>query len=82
MKPVVFAYLLFVQLSRLWAQRPTHVPRDSGPVDFFETTADFVVYIVIPVIVIILYFIWRNRVRKEKTSKQPPTNTNSETEKQ
>lgn len=69
-----FAFLLLV----LWpsghvimAQLPTHVPSpEAEPVGFFESWGKFIFYIVIPVILIILYFVWRNRTRKSRKRRE------------
>jgi len=62
-------HLLLIQLTEAIAQRPTHVPGSSGPVDFFESPANVLVYIVMPVIVAILYYVWRKKIKKEREKK-------------
>jgi membrane protein DedA with SNARE-associated domain len=51
-----------------FAQTPTHIPRErTTPVDFFESTESIIFFIVIPVIIVILYLIWRrDRARQKK----------------
>ncbi len=49
-----------------YAQRPTHVPYDSEPVRFLESWENIVFFILLPVLIIILYIIWRRRVGKER----------------
>jgi len=42
-------------------QLPTHLPNpdDNTPIDF-TNPADIVIYVILPIICVILYFIWRN----------------------
>lgn len=53
------------------AQTPTHIPREeTSPVDFFESTENIIFFIVIPVLIIILYFIWRRNLRKQRNDEE------------
>lgn len=47
-------------------QLPTDLPNpdDNTPIDF-SNPADIIIYVVLPIICVILYFIWRNS-RKPK----------------
>ncbi len=47
------------------AQRPSGVPYDTEPV-FFDSPANIIFYIIIPLAIIVFYIIWRRRIRKEK----------------
>lgn len=53
--------LLILMISGfVFAQKPSGIPSDTGKVELSETS-DVVLYIVIPVVVVILYFVWRKR---------------------
>ncbi len=67
MKPVknIIVFLLLWIPAFVHAQRPTNIPYDSEPVNFFESTENIIFFIVIPVIIIILYFVWRRRQQRE-----------------
>lgn len=59
--------ILFSVLNVLaYAQSPTHLPRpDPEPVNFFDSTANIIFFIGIPLLILIFYFLWRrNRPKK------------------
>lgn len=66
MKQLVLVIFLLMHIPMVFAQMPTHVPGGSEPVDFFESPASVLVYIIIPVIVVVLYVIWRKKNQKEQ----------------
>lgn len=48
----------------LWAQKPTEYPKPSEkPVDL-SNTADIVIYIVLPIIAVLLYLLYRRNKKK------------------
>lgn len=49
----------------VFAQKPSEIPGDTGKVELTETS-DVIIYILIPIIIIILYFVWKKR--KKNTS--------------
>ncbi len=49
-----------------FAQRPTHIPYDSEPTYFFESWENIVFYIIIPLVIIALYVIWRRQKKREQ----------------
>jgi heme/copper-type cytochrome/quinol oxidase subunit 2 len=51
--------------SKIYAQTPHGVPQpnDYSPIDLMDT-ADVIIYIVLPVLFIILYFIWKRKKRE------------------
>ncbi len=53
-----------------FAQRPTHVPYNSEPTNFFESWENIVFYIIIPLIIIVLYIIWRKQKKREEEEGQ------------
>ena len=64
--------LVFVPAGNvILAQLPTHVPSpEAEPVGFFESWGKFIFYVVVPVILIILYVVWRNRTRKNRKRRE------------
>lgn len=58
--------IFLLQAFAVFAQRPTHVPGQGGPVRFFESPANIVLYIVLPIAVLVLYVLWRRWVRKNQ----------------
>jgi hypothetical protein len=77
MNRILLFFVLLMQISMLSAQRPTHVPGSDGPVDIFESPASIIMYIIIPAIIIVLYLVWRRRIKKgqESLTKKPKENT-------
>jgi pilus assembly protein TadC len=56
-------FMLFSPES--FGQAPTHLPqRDPDPVDL--SPGRIIFFIGIPLVIIVLYLLWRRRVRKEK----------------
>lgn len=54
-----------------FAQSPTHIPREqSSPVDFFDSTENIVFFIVIPVVIVILYLVWRRNLKKQREDEE------------
>ncbi len=53
-------YLLLLQLPI-----GTRNPDDNSPIDL-TSTFDIVVYIILPVLMIIFYILWRRKKRKDK----------------
>lgn len=68
MRPVILFFLLFASTTIL-AQTPTHIPTDREPVAFLESTENIILYIVLPLLIVGLYFLWRRRLRKEQNKK-------------
>jgi membrane protein DedA with SNARE-associated domain len=67
----IIATIIFLLHSfALFAQRPTHVPGQSGPVNFFESPANIVLYIVLPIVIVFFYILWRRWVRKNQKEKE------------
>lgn len=68
MRSVVFALLVLNSMALL-AQRPTHVPGPQGPVRFFETPANIIMYIVLPLAILVFYLMWQKWLRKNQRDK-------------
>lgn len=77
MKLPVTLFTLLASIPKLFAQRPTHIPGNNEPVNFFESPASILMYIIIPAIVVVLYVIWRRKIKKEREAhnKNPKKNT-------
>ena len=62
---LLIAFLFLI--SKVQAQIPEGVPHpdDNKPLDLSDP-ADIIIYIVIPVVFIILFFVWRNRRKKNR----------------
>jgi len=62
----LFVACLFF-ISKAHAQIPKEVPHpdNNKPLDLSDP-ADIIIYIVIPVVFIILFFVWRSRRKKNK----------------
>lgn len=63
---IIAAAIAFLNAITLFAQRPTHVPGPQGPVRFFESPANIVIYIVLPLAIIVFYMIWRRQKNKNQ----------------
>ena len=65
------AMATLVLLTRgMLAQTPTHVPRGREPLPFFESAENIILYIVLPVLIAVLYFLWKHRLKKQQQEKQ------------
>jgi|GEM_PF-2041651 len=60
------AAMLLTAHNLVFAQRPTHLPYNGEPVGFLENPVNFIVFVVIPLLIIVLYIIWRIKKHKEK----------------
>jgi hypothetical protein len=59
--------LMVMGTTVLYGQAPTHLPqRNPEPVGFFESSENIVFFVVIPIIIAIIYVIWRVRISKHK----------------
>ncbi len=70
LKPHILYFILTLFPLKSISQIPTEVPHpdNNSPVDF-SNPADIIIYIVLPVIVIILYFVWRKNARRKDDEK-------------
>jgi hypothetical protein len=67
---IIATIIILIQSVSLLAQRPTHVPSPGGPVRFFESPANIVMYIVLPIAILVLYMLWRRWVRRNQEEKE------------
>jgi len=67
MKPTKILFSIFFFVSAIfYAQIPTEVPKPSDkPIDL-SNPADIIIYIVLPLCIILLYFIWRGKRKNRK----------------
>jgi heme/copper-type cytochrome/quinol oxidase subunit 2 len=68
----VISALFFSVISFIsFAQTPTHIPRQQPePVGFFDSVENIVFYVVIPVLIVILYFLWKNQLKKQRKEQE------------
>ncbi|MFO7999003.1 MAG: hypothetical protein R6U86_08505 [Bacteroidales bacterium] len=66
----LFLFLLILFSERTLAQVPTHIPTDSKPVDFFDSTGNIVFFIVLPILIAGLYLLWRHRLKRGRENNQ------------
>jgi len=59
MKKCIRLFILLIS-GFVFAQKPSDIPGDTGKVELTETS-DVIIYILIPIIIIILYFVWKKR---------------------
>jgi|GEM_PF-1238046 len=71
-----FLNLIFLLFSVVMlAQQPTHVPspQNNSPINL-NSWFDILVFIILPIIMVVLYFMWRRQVKidkeKEKNNSQ------------
>ncbi len=70
MKTSVLLFLLMLP-SLLLAQRPTHSPGPSSnsPVDL-TSWFDVIVFIVLPIVMIVMYFLYRKQLKQNKNDNE------------
>ncbi len=61
-----FAFLLTMLPVLVLGQRPSNVPYDTEPVGFFESPAKIIIYIVLPLLIVLIYLLWRRKIKKEE----------------
>ncbi|MFW5777857.1 MAG: hypothetical protein ACOC4J_01320 [Bacteroidota bacterium] len=62
-----FLSIVFISVNDLFAQSPTNIPRqESEPVQFFDSWENVVIYLIIPLAIIILYYIWKKKSMNKK----------------
>ncbi|MFP4288862.1 MAG: hypothetical protein ACLFQS_06370 [Bacteroidales bacterium] len=59
--------IALISMNDLCAQSPTNIPRqESEPVQFFDSWENVVIYLIIPIAIIILYYVWKKKSMKKK----------------
>lgn len=67
-----FVAVIFLIPGMSYAQYQENIPKPSGPVDLSETSNQ-IIFIVIPLVILILYLIFRKRIKKIKEEKRKNT---------
>ncbi len=59
--------LMLLTSNAYLAQQPTHAPgsQNNSPVDL-SNPFDLIVFVILPLAMVIVYFLWRNQVKKDK----------------
>ncbi len=62
--------LIFLFTPFLYGQQPTHSPnpQNNSPLEF-NNLFNVIVFIVLPVVIFILYLVWRKQVKKDRDNK-------------
>jgi len=62
--------LIFLFTPFLYGQQPTHSPnpQNNYPLEF-NNLFNVIVFIVLPVVIFILYLVWRKQVKKDRDNK-------------
>ncbi|EKB48841.1 hypothetical protein [Cecembia lonarensis] len=60
---ILFSIFGFFMGNPIAAQQQRNIPRPSEPLDL-SSTSNLLIFIVIPVIILILYFVFRKRIQK------------------
>lgn len=65
----IFSKTIFIiavfTTTAIYGQAPTHLPqRSPEPVGFFDSTENIIFFVVIPIIIAIIYLIWRGKQNK------------------
>lgn len=59
-------FAFYIASMAVYGQKPTEVPKPSEkPIDV-TNPADIIIYIVLPLCVILLFFVWREKQKKNK----------------
>lgn len=64
----VVAFLFMI--DGVIAQRPTHIPQESPPVGFFDSISNIFFYVIIPILILVFYLLWRANTKKERKKKE------------
>lgn len=51
----------------LFAQRASEIPGDTGTISL-NSLSDIILYIVIPIVILILYYIWKRMKKNDNSS--------------
>jgi|GEM_PF-1362714 len=70
LKKVGATFWLVLLSTGAYAQRPTHIPGEGEPVNFFDSLTNIVLYIIIPLVVVMLFFLWRRHLKKKQEKEQ------------
>ncbi len=65
----VITTFVFLQVTNALAQIPTGTPRTDEPF-LIQTTADIIIYIVLPILILILFIFWWKFYKKPKDEEE------------
>lgn len=69
-KYILFGIFFLFSSLMVLAQKPTMSPKgDYDPIDF-QQIENIVIFIVLPIVFLILYFIWRKKKRNERNNER------------
>ncbi|HEY9168372.1 MAG TPA: hypothetical protein VIN72_02690 [Lutibacter sp.] len=73
MRPLIhkFKNIVFLFITGfIYGQKPTHSqnPQDNTPIDL-NNLFDVIVFIILPIVVVIIYFLWRKQVKNDREHK-------------
>jgi SNF family Na+-dependent transporter len=74
---IILNIMVFViALPMAMSQAPSHLPRRKPePIGFFDSIENTIIFVVIPVLIIILYFIWKkNQAKLAKETEEAKEN--------
>ncbi|WP_225587079.1 hypothetical protein [Algoriphagus sp. Y33] len=63
----LIVFLLIPGIS--YSQNQRNIPKPSGPIDFSDTV-NWIIFVVIPAVIIIAFLIFRSRIKKVKQEKK------------
>ncbi|GGD16007.1 adenylosuccinate synthetase [Flavobacterium orientale] len=64
-KVITILSILFATL--LFAQRPSGIPGDTGTISL-SSKSDVIIYIIIPIVIIVLYLVWKRTKKNDNSS--------------
>ena len=67
LQTVIFTGILFILSNSLFAQQPTEAPKAQDSAVDFSQPVNIVLFIVLPLVLVILYFVWRRTKQNDKT---------------
>jgi uncharacterized membrane protein YhdT len=75
MKRIIYIFTLLLTTA-IFAQQPTHVPgpQTNSPIDL-NNWFDIIVFIILPLVMIIFYFMWRRQVKMDKEAEKRNKNS-------
>ncbi len=63
----IITLILITIGATAFAQKPTQAPKAQNSSVDFSRPENIVLYVVLPIIFILLYFVWRRTKRRDKT---------------
>ncbi len=73
-----FIFLAIITGLNVVAQQPTHVPspQNNTAIDL-NNWVDVLIFIVLPIALILIYFLWRKQLKKEQNQAKDKANQNN-----